>query len=36
MCDGSVKVISYGISQAMMQRLANRADGQVIDWSQVE
>jgi prepilin-type N-terminal cleavage/methylation domain-containing protein/prepilin-type processing-associated H-X9-DG protein len=35
-CDGSVKMISYSISQAMMQNLTNKADGNVIDWSQIE
>jgi prepilin-type N-terminal cleavage/methylation domain-containing protein/prepilin-type processing-associated H-X9-DG protein len=35
-CDGSVKLISYSISQIMMQNLTNKADGNVIDWSQVE
>jgi prepilin-type N-terminal cleavage/methylation domain-containing protein/prepilin-type processing-associated H-X9-DG protein len=35
MCDGSVRTISYNISQAMMQNLTNKADGNVIDWSQI-
>jgi prepilin-type N-terminal cleavage/methylation domain-containing protein/prepilin-type processing-associated H-X9-DG protein len=35
MCDGSVRMISYSISPLMMQNLANKADGNVIDWSQV-
>jgi prepilin-type N-terminal cleavage/methylation domain-containing protein/prepilin-type processing-associated H-X9-DG protein len=34
-CDGSVKMISYSISQAMMQNLTSKADGNVIDWSQI-
>jgi prepilin-type processing-associated H-X9-DG protein len=35
MCDGSVRVVSYSITGAMMQNLANKSDGNVIDWSQV-
>jgi prepilin-type N-terminal cleavage/methylation domain-containing protein/prepilin-type processing-associated H-X9-DG protein len=35
MCDGSVRMISYSISQAMMQNLTNKADGNVVDWSQI-
>jgi prepilin-type N-terminal cleavage/methylation domain-containing protein/prepilin-type processing-associated H-X9-DG protein len=35
-CDGSVRIISYGISQVMMQNLTNKADGNVIDWAQVD
>jgi prepilin-type N-terminal cleavage/methylation domain-containing protein len=33
MCDGSVKTISYSISQQMMRNLANRMDGNTIDYS---
>jgi prepilin-type N-terminal cleavage/methylation domain-containing protein/prepilin-type processing-associated H-X9-DG protein len=35
MCDGSVRTISYSVSQATMQNLANKADGNVIDGSQI-
>jgi prepilin-type N-terminal cleavage/methylation domain-containing protein/prepilin-type processing-associated H-X9-DG protein len=35
MCDGSVRMISYSISQVMMQNLTNKADNNVIDWSQI-
>jgi prepilin-type N-terminal cleavage/methylation domain-containing protein/prepilin-type processing-associated H-X9-DG protein len=34
MCDGSVRTISYSISGTMMRNIANRMDGNVIDWSQ--
>jgi prepilin-type N-terminal cleavage/methylation domain-containing protein/prepilin-type processing-associated H-X9-DG protein len=34
-CDGSVRMINYSISQLMMQYLTDKADGQVIDWSQI-
>jgi prepilin-type processing-associated H-X9-DG protein len=33
MCDGSVRMISYSISQAMMQNLTNKSDNNVVDWS---
>ena len=35
MCDGSVRMISYSLSRPVMQNLTNKADGNVIDWSQL-
>ena len=32
--DGSLRAISYGIQDAVHQRLANREDGQPVDASQ--
>jgi prepilin-type processing-associated H-X9-DG protein len=31
MCDGSVRIISYGIAPAIHSRLSNRKDGQTVD-----
>jgi prepilin-type N-terminal cleavage/methylation domain-containing protein len=33
LCDGSVRVISYTISEDNYRRLGHRADGQTIDWN---
>ena len=30
-CDGSVRTISYGVSETVHQHLGNRKDGEVID-----
>ena len=35
-CDGSVHAISYSIDSTLLGYLANRADGQPIDWSKVQ
>jgi prepilin-type N-terminal cleavage/methylation domain-containing protein/prepilin-type processing-associated H-X9-DG protein len=35
MCDGSVRSIPYTVSQVVMQNLTNKADGNVIDSSQL-
>jgi hypothetical protein len=33
-CDGSVKVVSFSISDAMFTRVCNRRDGLTIDLGQ--
>jgi prepilin-type processing-associated H-X9-DG protein len=33
LCDGSVRVISYQISEQNWMRLGNRGDGQTVDWN---
>jgi prepilin-type N-terminal cleavage/methylation domain-containing protein len=35
LCDGSVRMIGYSITQTVMQNLTNKADGNVLDTSQI-
>jgi prepilin-type processing-associated H-X9-DG protein len=33
LCDGSVRILSYNVSEQNYMRLGHRADGETIDWS---